>query len=102
MSPGGIALRFYLTALFVSQSRSAGEQPQNTLPLNNRDADVSWVDLVATPSERGKGKAQSVSVRDQKLRQVQETLRRLAHPEVQLATLENRSKAVGTYAKASS
>ena len=99
ISPRGLALRFYLIALFVAQSRTPGERPGNTLPFNDRDADVSWVDLVATAAERGKGQDQSVSVRDQNVRQVQQALRRLAEPEVQLVTLPNKDKVVGTYEK---
>jgi hypothetical protein len=97
VSAHGIALRFYLIALFVAQSRSVGERPGNTLPLNDRDADVSWVDLVATPAERGKGTNVVVSVRDQNVRRVQQALRRLADEEVQLVTLPDRAKPVGTY-----
>lgn len=36
VSPRGIALRVFLTALFVSQTRSAGERPGNTLPVADR------------------------------------------------------------------
>jgi hypothetical protein len=99
ISPRGLALRFYLIALFAAQSRTSGERPGNTLQLNDRDADVSWVNLVATAAERGKGQDQSISVRDQNVRQIQQALRRLADPEVQLVALPNKDKAVGTYEK---
>lgn len=94
-SPRGIALRFYLTALLVALSRSPGERPSNTLPLDDRDQ-TSWIDLVATPAERFSATI-SVSVRDKKLRQVQDALRRLSHPEVQLVTLPNWRNATGKY-----
>ncbi|MGC5387270.1 hypothetical protein ACPXCJ_22485 [Micromonospora chalcea] len=97
ISPRGIALRFYLTALFVAQSRSAGERPSNPLPLNDFDADVSWVDLVATPAVRAQGGKTSVSVRDKKLRQIHDALARLASPAVDLVELPNASKPVNTY-----
>lgn len=50
-TPVAIALRGYLTALFVAQSRNPGTYPSNSLPVNDIDT-VSWVDLFATPSER--------------------------------------------------
>ncbi|MEU4161703.1 hypothetical protein [Actinoplanes sp. NPDC026670] len=97
ISPRGIALRFYLTALFVAQSRSDGERPSNLLPLNDPDEPVSWVDLVATAAVRATGTRTSISVRDKKLRQVHEALARLAHPSVDLVELPNAAKPVGTY-----
>lgn len=36
-SPRGIALRAYLTALFVAQSRNSGTYPSNPLPVNDID-----------------------------------------------------------------
>jgi hypothetical protein len=98
ISPRGIALRFYLIALFVAQSRSAGERPGNLIPINDRDAEVSWVDLVAPPADRGQGN-QVVSVRDQKVRQVHEALRRLASPAVELVALPQLRQRVGRYEK---
>ena len=50
VSPRGIALRLYLTALFIAQSRPAGAMPGNKLPLADTDAPVSWIDLIATPA----------------------------------------------------
>src|SRR5690349_16299464 len=84
VSPRGIALRLYLTALFVAQSRPPGTMPANTLPLADTDA-VSWIDLIATTAERHGYTGR----REKKLRQVHDALRRLSDPEVQLARLPN-------------
>jgi hypothetical protein len=88
VSPRGIALRLYLTALFVAQSRPPGAAPGNKLPLADADAAVSWIDLIATSSERHSGRVYS-SQREKKLRQVHDALRRLSSPEVQLVELPN-------------
>jgi hypothetical protein len=88
VSPRGIALRLYLTALFVAQSRLAGAIPGNKLPLADADAAVSWIDLIATPAERHSGRVYS-GQREKKLRQVHDALRRLSSPEVQLVSLPN-------------
>lgn len=88
VSPRGIALRLYLTALFVAQSRPAGAVPANKLPLADTDAAVSWIDLIATTSERHRGRVYS-GQREKKLRQVHDALRRLSSPEVQLVGLPN-------------
>lgn len=85
VSPRGVALRLYLTALFVAQSRPAGTVPGNKLPLADADAPVSWIDLIATTSEPRRYSGQ----RQKKLRQVQDALRRLSSPEVQLVRLPN-------------
>ena len=95
ISPRGIALRLYLTALFESQTRSAGERPGNTLPLADRDR-VSWIDFLATPAERG-GVRTFASVRDKKIRQLQDALRRLSGPDIQLVTLPHWTRATGKY-----
>lgn len=86
VSPRGIALRLYLTALFVAQSRPPGAVPGNKIPLADTDAPVSWIDLIATTSERHAGRVYS-SQREKKLRRVHDALRRLSSPEVQLVGL---------------
>jgi hypothetical protein len=86
VSPRGIALRLYLTALFVAQSRQSGAQPRNKLPLADTDAPVSWIDLIATTAERHSGRVYS-GEREKKLRQVHDALRRLSGSEVQLVRL---------------
>ena len=97
VSPRGIALRLYLTALFVAQSRSPGAMPGNKLPLADADADVSWIDLIATTAERHSGRVYS-GQREKKLRQVHDGLRRLSSPEVQLVRLPNLQRtAAGRY-----
>ena len=97
VSPRGIALKLYLTALFVAQSRSAGELPGNKLPLADPDAPISWIDLVATTAERHRGRIYS-GQREKKLRQVQDALRRLSDPGIQLVELPNfHSKPAGKY-----
>lgn len=88
VSPRGIALKLYLTALFVAQSRPPGAVPGNKLPLADTDAPVSWIDLIATTSERHSGLVYS-GQREKKLRQVHDALRRLSSPEVQLVRLPN-------------
>ncbi|HET9896467.1 MAG TPA: hypothetical protein VFQ44_16190 [Streptosporangiaceae bacterium] len=94
VSPRGIALRFYLTALFVAQSRPPGTIPRNTLPLADPDAEVSWIDLLAMTAEPRRYS----TVRQLKLRQVHDALRRLSSPEVQLARLPNLQRGrIGKY-----
>jgi hypothetical protein len=88
VSPRGIALRLYLTALFIAQSRPPGAVPGNKLPLADTDAPVSWTDLIATTAERHSGRVYS-GQREKKLRQVHDALRRLSSPELQLVTLPN-------------
>ena len=92
VSPRGIALKLYLTALFVAQSRPPGTVPGNTLPLADADAPVSWTDLIVTPSERHSGRVY-MGQRQKKLRQVHDALRRLSSPEVQLVQLPNFQRA---------
>jgi hypothetical protein len=88
VSPRGIALRLYLTALFIAQSRPAGAIPGNKLPLADTDAPVSWTDLIATTAQRYSGRVYS-GQREKKLRQVHDALRRLSSPELQLIRLPN-------------
>jgi hypothetical protein len=97
MSPRGIALRLYLTSLFVLQKRPVGQQPQNRLPIDDADQ-TSWVDLIAPPVERHHGLVHS-SVRDKKLRQLHEGLRRLSSEDVQLITLAQTTERIGKYEK---
>jgi|SRR5579859_1031146 len=85
VSPRGIALRLYLTAIFVAQSRLPGALPANKLPLAAADAAVSWADLVATPGVPRRYHGQ----REKKLRQMHDALRRLSGPELQLVRLPN-------------
>ena len=94
VSPRGIALRLYLTALFVMQSRPPGIMPRNTLPLADPDAPVSWIDLLATTSKPRRYS----TARQLKLRQLHDALRRLSSSEVQLARLPNEQrKPIGRY-----
>lgn len=87
VSPRGIALRLYLTALFLGQTRPAGDRPGNDIPLDDDD-ETSWVDLIATPAERSKAGGLTYSgIRIKKLRQLQDALRRLASADVQLVEL---------------
>lgn len=88
VSPRGIALRLYLTALFIAQSRLPGAMPGNKLPLADTDAPVSWTDLIATTAERHSGRVYS-GQREKKLRQVHDALRRLSSPGLQLVRLPN-------------
>lgn len=92
VSPRGIALRLYLTALFIAQSRTPGAMPGNRLPLADLDAPVSWTDLIATPAERHSGRVYS-GQREKKLRQLHDALRRLSSLEVQLVSLPNLQRA---------
>lgn len=88
VSPRGIALRLYLTALFVAQSRAPGVAPANKLPLATADAPVSWIDLIAMTAQRHSVRPDHAQ-RQMKLRQLHDALRRLSSPEVQLAALPN-------------
>lgn len=88
VSPRGIALQLYLTALFIAQSRLPGAVPGNKLPLADADAPVSWTDLIATTAERHSGRVYS-GQREKKLRQVHDALRRLSDPGLQLVRLPN-------------
>ena len=101
VSPRGIALRLYLTALFVAQSRLPGAVPGNKLPLADADADagvpVSWSDLIVTTAERHSGRVYS-GQREKKLRQVHDALRRLSDPGLQLVRLPNfNGRSAGKY-----
>lgn len=98
MSPRGTALRFYLTALFEAQTRSsAGTHPTNDRPLRARGEAVGWVDLVAPRAPVTSPDSRYAGVSDKKLRQLQDALARLSHPEVQLVSLSGRSSATGRY-----
>lgn len=88
VSPRGIALRLYLTALFIAQSRPPGTVPGNKLPLADADAPVSWIDLIAMTSERRSVRPDNTQ-RQMKLRQLHDALRRLSSPEVRLVELPN-------------
>ncbi|MEV6507031.1 hypothetical protein AB0M61_12995 [Streptomyces sp. NPDC051642] len=96
-SPRGIALKAYLTALFVAQAGSPGTYPGNALLLSNVDS-VSWVDLFATPSELTRtGDRNYITVRDKKVRQLQSALDRLSADSFQLVHLPNGKKVRGRY-----
>jgi hypothetical protein len=97
VSPRGIALRLYLTALYIAQSRPSGVMPGNKLPLADTDAPVSWTDLIATAAERHSGRVYS-GQREKKLRQIHDALRRLSSPGLQLVRLPNFQRApIGRY-----
>jgi hypothetical protein len=97
VSPRGIALRLYLTALFIAQSRPPGAMPDNKLPLADADAALNWIDLIGTTAERHSGRVYS-GQREKKLRQAHDALRRLSNPEVQLVRLPNlQRRARGKY-----
>jgi hypothetical protein len=96
-SPRGIALKVYLTALFVAQAGSPGTYPGNALPVNNIDT-VSWVDLFATPSElTRRGDRNYITVRDKKVRQLHSALDRLSSDSFQLVHLPSGNKVRGRY-----
>ncbi|QDY11218.1 hypothetical protein FJK98_32160 [Micromonospora sp. HM134] len=95
VSPRGIALRLYLTALLEAQTRSPGEKPTNHRPLADPDR-PSWLELFAVPAERYAGKVVT-SPRDKRIRQLQDAIQRLASPEIQLVDLPNLAKATKKY-----
>jgi hypothetical protein len=99
ISPNGLALRAYLTAAFVAQSRTPGERPGNKFPLCSPEKDkvLSWVDLFATPAETLNSGSLYMSARDKSRRQLQYALKRLANPEIQLAVLPNAVNRSRTY-----
>jgi hypothetical protein len=100
MSPRGIALRFYLTALCEAQSRiRAGESPANHMALLAGGEDTGWTDLVAVPVEAQGSGVPRVSRSDKKRRMVISALGALSAPEIQLVHLPNghRPRAKGRY-----
>jgi hypothetical protein len=98
MSPRGTALRTYLTALFEAQTRcSAGTHPANDRPLRARGEAVGWVDLLAPRAPVTSPDSRYAGVSDKKLRQLQDALTRLSHPEVQLVSLSGPSSATSRY-----
>jgi hypothetical protein len=79
LSPNGIALPFYLTALLEAQARTKpGTKPgENPLPLKGKASQLGWTHLVATAAESsGSGRTRSTVV-DKKLRQIHSALKRL-------------------------
>lgn len=79
LSPNGIALPFYLTALLEAQARTKpGTKPgDNPLPLKGNASQLGWTHLVATGAESsGRGRTRSTVV-DKNLRQIQSALKRL-------------------------
>jgi hypothetical protein len=98
MSPRGTALRTYLIALFEAQTRSsAGTRPTNDRPLRVRGEAVGWVDLLAPRAPVTSPDSRYAGIPDKKLRQLQEALTRLSHPEVQLVSLSGPSNATRRY-----
>jgi hypothetical protein len=98
MSPRGTALRTYLIALFEAQTRcSAGTHPTNDRPLRARGEAVGWVDLVAPRAPVTSPDSRYAGITDKKLRQLQDALARLSHPEVQLVSLSGPGSATGRY-----
>ena len=98
MSPRGTALRTYLIALFEAQTRClAGTHPTNDRPLRARGEAVGWVDLLAPRAPVASPDSRYADITDKKLRQLQEALARLSHPEVQLVSLSGPSSATGRY-----
>lgn len=88
VSPTGLALRFYLTALFVAQGQTRpGKRYLNELRLDAHDPRAAdWVGMVATTAEFG-GPGSHLTPRDKAVRQIQSALKRLADPGVGLVRL---------------
>ncbi|MEU5874729.1 hypothetical protein AB0A73_24600 [Glycomyces sp. NPDC047369] len=95
VSPNGIALKTYLLAMYIAQTRPEGRKTRNTIPIDAEDR-VSWVSLLATPATPLKGRY-SLAPRDKTRRQLMSALKRLSSPEVQLVRLPNSDKSVGKY-----
>jgi hypothetical protein len=103
MSPNGIALRFYLLALYEGQIHApAGKSPSNQIPLIAASEQVGWTDLIAVPFQEPRT-AQHVSLprgpdnrrtapvvssrTDKKKRRIISALRMLSSDSVQLVYL---------------
>lgn len=85
VSSNGAALRILLTALFEAQTSAAkaGTHPANTRPLRGARGVTGWIDLIASSAQHSpRGSAGSVTVTDKKLRQLDDTLVRLAAAEL--------------------
>ncbi|MBO3083018.1 hypothetical protein [Cellulomonas fengjieae] len=97
ISPNGVAQQFMLAALFVAQIH--GVQKGNVvdlgLPLEGgADAD-QWIDLVVPHSGHDEKAVRAASLRDNRLRQVKQTLKTLAHKS--LVELPHASNARGKF-----
>lgn len=96
VSSNGVALRVILTALFEAQTSAAkaGTHPVNTRPLRGTREVTGWIDLVASPAQHSpRGSVGSVTINDKKLRQLDDTLVRLAAAE--LVVLPNSETGAG-------
>jgi hypothetical protein len=98
LSPRGLALRFYLTALCSAQFRvKPGGRPVNDIPLVAGGGDTGWLDLVAAPVVPMTSGRYSASPASKKQRQVITALQSLSAPDVKLVHLPNIGKASGKY-----
>lgn len=96
ISANGVALRLLLTALMEAQTSGAraGARPENRLPLSGTRDSPGWIDLLASPAQHSRaGNGVSIAVKDKKLRQLNDTLKRLADAE--LVSLPNAHAGAG-------
>jgi hypothetical protein len=98
LSPSGIALRFYLIALFEAQMRTkAGGRPANDIPLVAGGDDTSWIDLIAVPVEAQGNGLYRADRSTKKQRRVESALRTLSQTDVQLVHLPHEHQKSGKY-----
>ncbi|GKQ36900.1 hypothetical protein [Streptomyces sp. A012304] len=77
----GVAMQFHLTALFAAQCTTApGRYWRNTIPLDRRqdDAEVTWLELVASPAGSGRDRDYVSGHTANKLRQFRAALATLS------------------------
>jgi hypothetical protein len=100
VSPRGVALRFFLIALYEAQMRAKpGQRPDNTRPIARTGGrfDLSWIDLVASAAKSSGAGRTSHREMEKRARQIRETVKKLADDDHLLLTLPNGAKSVGNY-----
>ncbi|OIV39339.1 hypothetical protein BIV57_00385 [Mangrovactinospora gilvigrisea] len=90
LSPNGIALQTYLTALLVAQNPPRGSRPGNPWPIN-RYPDPSWIDLVAHATAES-GSPRNREVKQKQLRRALDRMRSEG-----LVQLPHRARAKGAF-----
>lgn len=90
LSPRGLALRLYLTGLFVAACTTRKGAPfDNTYPLRSeRLGPPGWADMVAAPTRQSPAAAnRQATPLDNRIRQLKSALDTLASDEVRLAAI---------------
>lgn len=100
ISPRGLSLRLYLTALFETYTQSQGRSgytPLNDRPLRGRAQSIGWSDLVSAPDTSNPNTSIRVSPRSKRVRQIQSALNTLSDSAVQLVHLPNYRRPANRY-----